>query len=60
MFTEVSQSKKITDNRMTVDKYSVKKDAFTTFMDKMNLAEKSVQGNGYYLEEDVEDELDKI
>ena len=33
---------------------------FRTFMDKMNLAEKSVQENGYYSEEEVEEELDKI
>ena len=29
-------------------------------MDKMNLAEKSVKENGYYSEEEVEEELDKI
>lgn len=37
-----------------------KESAFRTFMDKMNLAEKSVQENGYYSEEEVEKELDKI
>ena len=37
-----------------------KENAFRTFMDKMNLAEKSVQENGYYSEEEVEEELDKI
>ena len=29
-------------------------------MDKMAVAEKSVQENGYYSEEEVEEELDKI
>lgn len=29
-------------------------------MDKMNLAEKSVQENGYYSEEEVKAELDKV
>lgn len=29
-------------------------------MDKMNLAEKSVQENGYYSEEKVKAELDKV
>ncbi len=38
------------------DQHSDKERAFRTFMDKMNLAEKSVQENGYYSEE----ELDKI
>lgn len=37
-----------------------KEGAFRTFMEKMNLAEKSVQENGYYSEEEVEKELDKI
>lgn len=41
------------------NQHSDKEGAFRTFMDKMNLAEKSVQENGYYLEE-VEEELDKI
>lgn len=34
-----------------------KENAFITFMDKMDVAEKSVQENGYYTEEEVEDEL---
>ena len=37
-----------------------KEKAFKTFMDKMNAAEKSVQENGYYTEEEVEKELAKI
>lgn len=37
-----------------------KESAFKTFMDKMNAAEKSVQENGYYSEEEVEEELAKI
>lgn len=39
---------------------SDKVSAFKTFMDKMNLAEKSVQENGFYSEEEVEEELYKI
>lgn len=35
-------------------------EAFKTFMDKMNVAEKSVQEKGYYSEEEVEEELNKI
>ena len=37
-----------------------KENAFKSFMDKMAVAEKSVQENGYYSEEEVEEELDKI
>ena len=37
-----------------------KENAFKTFMDKMAVAEKSVQENGYYSEDEVEEELDKI
>lgn len=42
------------------DQHSDKESAFRTFIDKMNLAERSVQENGYYSEEEVEKELDKI
>ena len=34
--------------------------AFKTFMDKMNAAERSVQEQGYFTEEEVEAELAKI
>ena len=34
--------------------------AFKTFMDKMSTAEKSVQEQGYFAEEEVEAELAKI
>ena len=34
--------------------------AFKTFMDKMNIAEKSVQEQGYFTEEEVEEELARI
>ena len=34
--------------------------AFRIFMDKMDTVEKSIQENGYYSEEEVEAELDKI
>lgn len=37
-----------------------KDSAFRVFMDKMSVAEKSVQENGYYSEEEVEAELAKI
>lgn len=37
-----------------------KEHAFRTFMKKMDVAEKSVQENGYYTEEEVEEELTKI
>lgn len=37
-----------------------KESTFQTFMDRMNAAEKSVQENGYYSEEEVEEELSKI
>ena len=37
-----------------------KASAFGIFMDKMDTVEKSIQENGYYSEEEVEAELDKI
>ena len=37
-----------------------KETAFKTFMDKMAAAENSVQENGFYSEEEVEEELAKI
>ena len=37
-----------------------KESVFGIFMDKMDIAEKSIQENGYYSEEEVEEELDKI
>ncbi len=37
-----------------------KEKAFRIFMDKMNAAERSVQEHGYYLEEEVEEELERI
>ena len=45
---------------IALNQHSDKEGAFTTFMDKMNMAEKSVQENGYYSEEEMEKELDKI
>ncbi len=42
------------------DQLTEKERAFRTFMDKMNLAEKSVQENGFYSEKEVEEQLDKI
>lgn len=43
-----------------VNRQSNKETAFKTFMDKMAAAEKSVQENGCYSEEEVEEELAKI
>lgn len=37
-----------------------KESAFRVFMDKMNTAEKSVEENGYFTEEEAEEELAKI
>lgn len=37
-----------------------KENAFQTFMEKMNAAEKSVQEQGVFSEEEVEEELAKI
>ena len=45
---------------IALNQQTEKESAFRTFMDKINLAEKSVQENGYYSEEEVEEELDKI
>ena len=45
---------------IALDQQTQKESAFRTFMDKMNLAEKYVQENGYNFEEEVEKELDKI
>lgn len=39
---------------------SKKEAAFKVFMEKMTAAEKSVEENGYYSEEDAEEELAKI
>ena len=43
-----------------VNRQSNKETAFKVFMDKMAAAEKSVQKNGCYSEEEVEEELTKI
>ena len=43
-----------------VNRQSNKETAFKTFMDKMAAAENSVQENGCYSEEEVEEELAKI
>lgn len=45
---------------IAVNRQANKETAFKTFMDKMAAAEKSVQEDGYYLEEEVEEELAKI
>lgn len=37
-----------------------KEDAFKTFMEKMKAAEKSVQEQGFFTEEEVEEELARI
>lgn len=43
-----------------IDANNRKERAFRTFMKKMDAAEKSVQEDGYYSEEEVEEELAKI
>lgn len=43
-----------------VDANNRKKQGFSTFMDKMDAAEKSIIEHGYYSEEEVEEELAKI
>ena len=45
---------------LSVNVQAKRENAFRTFMDKMNAAEKSVQEQGYFTEEDVEEELAKI
>lgn len=37
-----------------------KEKAFKVFMNKMSIAEKSVQEKGFYSEDEAEDELEKI
>ncbi|MCM1264265.1 MAG: hypothetical protein NC118_06375 [Eubacterium sp.] len=51
---------KFVEQLIALNQRSDKEAAFKTFMEKMSLAEKSVQENGYYSEEEVEEELDKI
>lgn len=45
---------------LAVNREANKETAFKTFMDKMAVAEKSVQEDGYYSEEEVEEELTKV
>ena len=45
---------------LMINAQTKKESAFKTFMDKMNAAEKSVQVQGYFTEEEVEEELAKI
>ena len=45
---------------IAVNRQTNRETAFKTFMDKMDAAEKSVQEEGYYSEEEVEKELSKI
>lgn len=45
---------------LMINAQTKKESAFKTFMDKMNAAEKSVQEQGYFTEEEVEEELAKI
>ena len=46
--------------QLLLDTQENKENAFQTFMEKMNAAEKSVQEQGLFSEEDVEEELAKI
>lgn len=45
---------------IAMNRQTNKEAAFKTFMDRMAAAEKSVQENGCYSEEEVEEELAKI
>ena len=45
---------------IALDTQLEKERAFHVFMDKMDAAEKSVEQNGYFSEEQVEEELAKI
>lgn len=45
---------------LSVHTQTKKESAFKTFMEKMNAAEKSVQEQGYFSEEEVEEELEKV
>lgn len=45
---------------LSVNAQMRRENAFRTFMEKMNVAEKSVLEQGYFSEEDVEEELEKI
>ncbi len=45
---------------LLINTQAKKESAFKTFMEKMNAAEKSVQEQGYFTEEEVEEELAKI
>lgn len=45
---------------LMINAQTKKESAFKTFMDKMNAAEKSVQEQGYFTEEEVEEELIKV
>lgn len=42
---------------IAINSQSEKEKAFHIFMDKINIAEKSIEENGYYTEEEVEEEL---
>ena len=45
---------------LLINTQAKKESAFKTFMEKMNAAEKSVQEQGYFTEEEVEEELNNI
>ena len=45
---------------LSLNAQAKRESAFRLFMEKMNIAEKSVQEQGYFTEEDVEEELAKI
>lgn len=60
LITECQYDSNRTEQFIASNQNSDKEGAFRIYMDKMNSAEKSVQENGYYSEEDVEEELSKI
>ena len=50
----------LVEQLFSLNAQSKKENAMETFMEKMNIAEKSVREKGYFSEEEVEEELAKI
>lgn len=50
----------LVEQLLSLNVQNKRESAFRTFMEKMDAAEKSVQEQGYFTEEEVEEELAKI
>lgn len=50
----------LVEQLLSLNEQNKRESAFRTFMEKMDAAEKSVQEQGYFTEEEVEEELAKI